>query len=563
MTARRSSRPTLVFAGTVLGVLATFRVMDLVIARLGQLPASAYEESVFLDHLLSRWGRLLADRVPLGLIAAGIALLVIVIVVDARRFHGGGVRRHIVGLFAGWTQLDEGSPLRWFVLGVTGVATWALSFYARNLYVGQLHLADRLLLIALWLAIAWRPVFVVPFAIATTAVAGQFRVPLGFISWTEMGVVLRFPVLFGAFWVVSALSGRRRTDVFVFAWCCLLAATYWTSGLGKLRVGWLTHPHVHLLLLGAYVNGWLAFLEPRVIERVARTVAGFALPLMLFTLVVECGSLVMLWRRWSLITFFALATLFHLGAFAMTGIFFWKWILVDAMLVAYLLRDRHIVRLAIFTPGAFALSVAVILASPLWVPSENLTWFDTPLTYSLELEGVDVRGATYVLPAGFFRPYTEAMVLGPNGAIPPHARLTRGMGVAMDRSLAESLEAARSPESVLAVEQSRGTVRVDSTATAAFDAFVSAYASNARCSSERDPVLLRVAGVPRHLWTFPLDAALPCGVALERVRVFERTTFFDGTKLQVIRRIPLREIAVVRTSAEPTTTAEDADARRR
>jgi hypothetical protein len=359
-----------------------------------------------------------------------------------------------------------------------------------------------------------------------------------------MGVVLRFPVLFGAFWIVRAVTGRRQSDVFVFAWCCLLAATYWTSGLGKLRVGWLSHPHVHLLLVGAYANGWLAFLEPKAVERAARIVASLAQPFMLFTLLVECGALVLLWRRWSLVAFLVLATAFHLGAFALTGIFFWKWILIDAMLLAYLVRDHRPVRLPIFTPGLFALSVAAILASPLWTPSENLTWFDTPLTYTLELEGVDTRGASHTLPAGFFRPYADAIVLGPAGATVPHAKLTRAMGVTMDRSLAESLEGARSAESVFAIERARGTVRVDSAARAAFDDFVGSYAANARCASERDPILLRIIGVPRHLWTFPLDAALPCGVRLAQVRVFERTAFFDGTSLRMIRRVLVHETAV-------------------
>jgi hypothetical protein len=226
----------------------------------------------------------------------------------------------------------------------------------------------------------------------------------------------------------------------------------------------------------------------------------------------------------------------------MTGIFFWKWILIDAMFVAYLLPGDRLVRLSIFTPRLFGLSIVAILASPLWAPSENLTWFDTPLTYTLEFEGVDARGVAHPLPAGFFRPYGDAIVLGLSGATAPHPKLTRGMGVTMDRSLAKALESARSTSSVFAIEQSRGVLRVDSAASAALDDFIGRYAANARCSRDRDPLLLRVFGVPRHLWTSPLDADLPCGVALRRVRVFERTTFFDGNSLQMIRRIELREI---------------------
>jgi hypothetical protein len=332
--------------------------------------------------------------------------------------------------------------------------------------------------------------------------------------------------------------------VLVFAWCCLLASAYWTSGLGKLRIGWLSHPHLHLLLLGAYANGWLAFLDPSAIERAARAVASVASGLMVFTLVVECGSPLILWRRWSLIAFSVLASVFHVGVFAMTGIFLWKWVLVHAMVIAFVFRIHRRGGLRVFGPASFALSVLVIFASPLWAPSANVTWFDTPLTYVLEFEALDARGASHVLPAGFFRPYSDAIVLGPGGATPPHPKLTRGMGVTMDRSIAEALEAAPSPEAVFALEQTHGTVRADSAASAAFDDFVRAYASSARCASERDPLILRVAGAPRHLWTFPLDASIPCGVPLERVRVRERTMFFDGTALQAVRTVLLREIAL-------------------
>jgi hypothetical protein len=536
MTVPAVSRPRLAFASRLVAILVTFRIIDVLIQRLGERPIIAYGE-------VGRWWQLASSRIPWWLAAYVVGVVGVAFLVD-RRWLGGDGWRRVRGLTAGWDALDEGRSLRWLVVGITGVAAWALSCYSRNLYLDTWNLADRLLIVALWLAIAWRPIFVLPFALAGVATGAQFLIPLGFISRTEMGVILRFPILFGAFWIVVVMTRWRDSDLFVFAWVCLLAATYWTSGLGKLRVGWLTHPHVHFLLLGAYANGWLAGVDVRVIERAARWVASMAYPLMLFTLIVECGSLVMLWRRWSLIGFFVLATAFHLGAFAMTGIFFWKWMLVDAMLLVYLLRGQRLARLAIFTPSLFGLSVVAILASPLWVPSENLTWFDTPLTYVLDFVGVDAKGASHQLPAGFFRPYGDAIVLGPAGATPPHPKLTRGMGVTMDRSVAAALEAAGASDSVLAIEKARGIERGDSAASAVLDKFVATYAANARCAKERDPALLRAFGVPRHLWTFPLDASIPCGVPIERVRLVERTVYFDGDHLRTIRQIVLREVAL-------------------
>jgi hypothetical protein len=547
VTTEWEARPTLAFAGSVLATLLTFRLLDTGIHRLAQLPAAAYEQGFFLDNVLVRVWRIATTRIPWWIIASAIVLVIGAFLLDERRLGGAG-RRRFLRLFGGWRELEEGHALRWLVLVMTGLSAWALSCYPRNLYVDQPHLMDRFLIVALWLAIAWRPLCVLPFALAAAAVAGQFTVPLGFISWTEMSVVMRFPILFAAFWLVRVGTGLRRSDAFILAACCLLAATYWTSGLGKLRVDWLAHPHVHLLLLGAWANGWLAYLDANVVVGVAEAVARVARPLMLVTLALECGALILLWRRWSLVGFLLLAMTFHLVTFALTGIFFWKWIAVELSLLTYLAQNGRLARLMIFTPSRFVLSLAVIVASPLWVTTEDLTWFDTPLTYSLRFEGVAADGAVHALPAGFFRPYTEAVVLGTFPGISPQAQLTRAMGVTKDRRLAGMLVAARSAEEVFAIERQRGRIRADPAATAAFDDFVARHAANARCRAGREPLVLRVAGVPRHLWTFPMYASLPCDARLVAVRVHELTTFFDGDSLRLIRRQLVREIHVPESS---------------
>jgi hypothetical protein len=534
-------RPTVTFTVAIIAILVLFRLVDAVIGRLGTLPAKAYQGAMFLDDLPNRWLQL-ASRLPWWLTAAGIASLAVVAAVDHRRF-GGRARSRAAALFGGWNELEDGAAVRWLIFAITGVVTWSLTLYPRNLYFGQLHLADRILLLLAWMAILWRPVFVFSFAIVAAAVAGQLFIPLGFNIWAEMGVLMRFPLLFGAFWIVRSFTGERRTDAFIFVWCCLVATTYWTSGFGKLRIGWPSHPHVPLLLLAAHANGWLAGVNTALIERATKVLDRFVLPLMLGTLVVECGSILLLWRRWSLVGFLVVAAVFHIVAFAMTGFWFWRWILADACLVAFLFGRSRLARLDLFTPARFILSVVVIFASPLWVHSENLTWFDTPLTYSLLFDGIDQHGKAHQLPAGAFQPYSEAIVLGAFPAISPYPRLTSPMGITRNRSLAEALVSARAPEDVFRLEATRGTVRpADPAELAAFDDFFGRYAANLRCPVKRDPLLIRMAAPPRHLWTSPLDAALPCDVSLVKVRVTEVTTFFDGKHSRVIRTRVLREV---------------------
>ena len=528
------------FTFAVTSILIAFRLFDSVIDRVGRLPADAYRGAMFLDDLAGRWLEL-AVRYSTWL-AAAVAIAAVAGWFLRRRFPGT-LRSRMVALVADWTVLEDGPALRWLVVAISGVVTWVLTLYPRNLYFDQSHFADRSILLLLWAAIIWRPAMVFCFAIAASAVAGQFTVPLGFITWTEMSVLMRFPVLFGAFWVVRAVTGERRSDAFIFTWCCSLATTYWLSGLGKLQVDWMTHPHVALLLPAAHANGWLAGVGTASIDGAARMLDRVARPMMLFTLIVECGAILLLWKRWSLVVFLVLAATFHTAAFAMTGIFFWKWMLVDACLLGYLLRRHRLARLSFFTPAHFVLSIVVILASPLWVHSENLTWFDTSLTYSLRFAGIDQRGNVLELPAGAFRPYSDAIVLGTFAAVSPHVRLTGAMGVTKNRSLAEALVSARTPDDVLAMEATRGTVPTPDVAqVAAFDDFIGRYGRNLRCRTRRDPLLIRMASAPRHLWTFPLDAALPCDVSLVMVRVTEVTSFFDGKHSRVIRSRVLREV---------------------
>jgi hypothetical protein len=540
------------FAGSVVATLLLLRVLDSGIQTLARLPAAAYERMFFLDGVPARAWFLATERIPWWVTALLAALVIGGALVDSRRLDGAG-RRHVMRIFGGWSDLQDGRDLRRLVMATTGIAAWALSCYPRNLYFDQTHPLERLLVVALWLAIAWRPLFVLPFALVATSVAGQFTIPLGFISWTEMRVVMLVPVLFGAFWLVRAATGSRRSDVFIFALCCLLAATYWASGLGKLRVNWLSHPHVHLLLPGAYANGWLAHVGTEAIVRMTAALEPGTRLLMAGTLAIECGALVLLWRRWSLAGFFLLAIAFHVATFALTGILFWKWIAVELLLLVYLLGGNGLARLKPFTRPRFALSVGLIAVSPLWLRAEDLTWFDTPLTYSMRFAGIAADGATYTLPAGFFRPYSDAVVLGTFPEISPHAQLTHAMGVTKDRALAGALVAARSPADVYELEASHGGVRVDVVGTEAFNDFVTRHAQRARCRAERDPLLLRIAAAPRHLWTFPLYESLPCDARLVAVHVYEHTTFFNGDSLRVIRRQLVREI----TAADIQQTVND------
>jgi hypothetical protein len=534
--AEGETRSFVVFAGQVVASLVVYMLLERVLVGLGRLPPDAYEQAVFTHEVVARSVRLLRARVPLMVLAAGLAALALALVAVARSPERG----RVLGIFAGWRELDEGVAVRWLIGVATGIAVWTLAAYPYNAYFDRLHLTDRLILVALWAALLWRPVFTLPFAAVASAIAHQFQIPLASYSWTEMELLVRIPILLGAFWIVRSLARDRRADTFVFLLCCLIAVTWWTSGWGKVRMGWITHPHIDFLLVGAYANGWLAFMDAVTIARTASTVAALRIPLMVATLIVECGALFLLWRRWSLPLFLGLTSTFHLGAFALTGIFFWKWILIDVSFLLFLFQGRRLTRLRIFSPAQFALAVVIILANGVWISARNLSWFDTPLTYVIRLEGVDADGGAHDLPAGFFRPYSESFVLETFPYLSPHAQLTGPMGVTQSRETADALLAANAPEDIFALERSRARSRYDPDRTARFDEFVTRWMRASNRNGAREAPLSMSA--PRHLWTFPLDANRDALGRIVEVHVVEVTNFYDGRALREIRRRTLRTI---------------------
>jgi hypothetical protein len=546
--AERDARPLVRFTGHVVASIAAFVLLERLIVGLGRLPPAAYERSFVAPEILGRAGRLLLDRVPIGVLALCGAIAAIALIADGKRARFAGLRRAL-SIASGWSAVENGAALRWLIGVVTGIATWVLAAYPYNAYFDRLHLADRLLLVLLWAALVWRPLFVIPFALAASAIAHQFQIPLESYSWTEMELLIRIPILFGAYWVVRSLMREHRPDAFVFLLSCLIAVDWWSSGWGKIRVGWITHPHIDFLLLGAHANGWLGFMDTGAVERVAEVVAALRVPLMVFTLAVECGALVLLWRRWSLPAFLLLTITFHLGAFALTGIFFWKWIGVDLAFLAFLLRGRRITRLRVFSPAHFALSVLLIGGSGIWVAGRNLTWFDTPLTYVIRLVGTDAEGGTHALPAGFFRPYSETFVLETFPYLSPHPQLTGPMGVTQRREIANALLGARDSAGVAALEHALGASRHDPERSARFERFVSRTIQTWNRGAPGGA--LAHVSAPRHLWTFPLGAEWSGSPAIVRVDVIEITNLYDGAALREIRRRRLRTIDVG-GGADPT-----------
>ena len=516
-------------------LIATFVVLNRATAGACNLPEAAQGWSILESCLELRSLLLVSGLVILGLL----------LILSPR-------------LRQGWHGLEGGRALRWFVGGLAVVLAWSASAYAYNAWYDHAHLFDRAALVALAALVFWRPVFVLLFVPAYWAVIWQFDAPaLGFyILIADFRPLVSVLIMFGAALLVQALAGGRHMTGFLFLTLCIVAANFWVPGYAKLRIGWITHGHVYLLLPNAYTHGWLAFLDSQTVSSMTALLAYADWPMRIGALCIECGSLFFLASARVAKVFLVLCSLL-LGVFFLTlGYLFWKWVALHAVLWLLLFRSRESDALGwrrrLFTRERFAVSVLVIGGAAWWLAPAALAWFDTPLTSTLRYEAIGRSGALYEIPPGFFAPYESHIAMASfTGRLVPAPMLAMMYGVTGNKAMAGRLVRARTPADILELERdvAAGSPRlaVDEEFAREFDEFLrrAARASNQRLAAGGwGNTLAAWLRPPSFFWTFPHGAPYRFEEPIDALRVYWVSSFFDGRSHIIFRRELVRTVVV-------------------
>lgn len=509
-------------------LLALTVALELWLMRITHLPQSSYAGTVLAPALARR----LVSTEPLSILAL-VTLLA-----------GAASALWYRSLGPAWNDFHTGSRLRWLITLTAAVLAWVFATYPYNHYFDQGHYVDRVLLMALLFAVAWRPVFLVPFLLVLLPIIWQFTYPIGGYSWAACMLLIRALVLMTALWLVRARSARIDTADFLFLLCCMVAAHYWVSGLGKLRLGWLGSDHIAFLLPATYASGWLAFVDAETIGRLTASLATLNAPLKLGTVLLECGALFALARPATLRVLLPGWIALHLGIFALTGICFWHWAVLDAAILLLFFRRGHPVP-PIFTRPHFLVSLVLVAGGALWFRPSELAWLDARASYTYRLEARGESGRSYQLPPRFFAPYDYQFTLTDFRYLTdaPHLRIT--WGATPVRSLAAALDTSTTPAQVLALEAAVGRNAYDPRRSAAFDHFIQQFIGS---WNEHGSAFTpwRPLEAPPLLWTFTRGITPRPADRITGVVVCQTLTFFDGERYQEIRTRPVRVIEVPR-----------------
>jgi hypothetical protein len=514
---RGQLRSILRLAARIALLIGFYMLLEVGLRRIAYLPPDSYHEPVLVMELVRQlgWRTLLIIAAAVGLLWLG-------------RSKGYS-----------WPQMGNGDALKYFLLIVAFILTWVYSTYEYNLFFDQGHYIDRALLIVLLLLMVWRPVFLLPWLILLLTIMAQFNVPIGGYSVAEQFQLVRMLLLFLTAFTLRLLTGWWRTADLFFVLFCLLASGYWWSGFGKIRLDWFHYgPHLNLLLPATYANGWLGFLGADTISWLTSALVPFIWPMMIFVFIIELGSLFILLSRRTLVFFLVGYCLFHTGIFLETGIFFWKWMLVEISLLILILHRQLSNTLPIFTIRHFVISLILIGGSFIWFKPVNLSWYDSAVNYVYRIEAVDVNGNRSMLRPAFFRPYDYQFTLTPFGYLVQEPQLPIVWGAIYHRPAADAVLAAGSTEKLLEIEQTYGYIAYDAEQSAVMNEFLVRFLTNWNQRLSKSSVF-SLFQPPPQLVTFLGERAFHQDTQIASVTVYQVTTYFDGVTYKEIRQRPV------------------------
>lgn len=413
----------------LLVLYALLAVVDAAVVSWGRMPLAAYESGSILLQLVVQPTATLGAAVGMG------AYLIV-----AASVLGSPEGR------TGWTFAGA-KALRVLAFTAALLSVWDLATQDVNPLHGSPFYLERVWMVVSLVALWFRPAAAVLLLPVLVTWSAQFRIPLLNPSTFEHEILARLLCCLVAFlaarrWVPARAHHVLHLVVFT------LAVGYFWSGVGKVRIGWLSHPYLHHLWTHAHANGWQV-LSADTVMAISRTLAPLSLPLMVGALGLELVVGGALLGRRTLIAGLAFFIAFHGGIFLMTGMGFWKWMVFEAVLIGVLaMHDWK----PLYGKLPAALCLTMVLLSGSWSRKKNLTWFDVPVSRTYQLTVVGESGREYPVTAAWFEPWDAWVMLNIWNGLNPFPTTTPLWGCSMRPNYAKRVVGITGEEDYLALE---------------------------------------------------------------------------------------------------------------
>lgn len=203
---------------------------------------------------------------------------------------------------------------------------------------------------------------------------------------------------------IFAANRENASIVFLMAAIGVHFANYFYSGVAKLQLDggmflWLFENPTEVLSWNALLGGSLPIGHLPVVTSLSLEFAGATRPMInALTLFGQIGAVIFILRRKAMILVTLFYDLTHVVIFLVSGIFFWKWIILNLALVAAMRKLPRWVEL----PKVSVVAIAAILLSPFLFRIVWLGWLDTPAQVRSDLYAITHAGEEVRVPSNYF-----------------------------------------------------------------------------------------------------------------------------------------------------------------
>ncbi|MCT7590678.1 hypothetical protein [Aliarcobacter butzleri] len=395
-----------------------------------------------------------------------------------------------------WEQFQS-KDFRYFTFFIVLVLTWKYGFYEYNYYLDSFHLFDRILLIAVAIAVYFNPLFLPLFILLAITIAAQLNFPLGLYSFTDEKPLWDTLILVSIFMFAKVMYKDLKTKHLIMLILSMHAANYFYPGFAKIYISpngyeWTLFHDLHYFIINTYHRGWFNFLTEEQVFSFAEFIKNFNLVSNIGTMILQLGAIFILFNKrlaiWLLIGF----ELLHIGVYLATGIFFWKWILLNLAIIWLVKRlDNECSEYLFDIKSTRYLSFIIILLSPLYFKPVWLAWFNTKLNnnyyFTIETNGGDKYNMAY----NDFSPYQKFFAferyhqinkdekfLNINSSVPINKDIYKNLNIESNTWYLKKYLDGLKKEDVLNVIEEKGESVYDEEYSKKFDDFILIYFKN-------------------------------------------------------------------------------------
>ena len=297
----------------------------------------------------------------------------------------------------------------WAIFALLVVYKFGFNNY--NFYYDQFFFLERILILALFILSLLKPAFIIPFTFLFLLTLSQYHYPLGGYSITDIYPLINFfPLLISYLILKWAFFINELTFWRVFI--VFHISYYLIPGIAKIEISpnlyeWIFYNDLSNLFNSSIEMGWLTELNKSTTDFISKQLNFLKVPLNLLTVVIEISGVYFLTKAKTFRLYLALTSLFHLLIYLSSGIFFWKWIVINVafILLSYSFeRKKKFEKIFDLKPLYF---VIFALISPLFLRPLSLAWYDSKLVEKYEIYLSNNYGKDILVTGNFFKPYDK------------------------------------------------------------------------------------------------------------------------------------------------------------